>query len=196
MEPRYLNISIPHDWHWSDQELYEFCQVNRDLRIERDASGKIIIMAPSGGNTSHHNAGIVTRLFVWNEKTQLGKVFDSNGGFILPSGAMRAPDAAFVLQERWDALTEAEKEGFPPLCPDFVVELRSPSDRLPVLQEKMVEWIENGCRMAWLIDPAEEQAFIYYADGQTESITTFDQSLPGGNVLPGFELNLSQLKNS
>jgi Uma2 family endonuclease len=188
-----LDIILPVDWHWSDQQLFEFCQTNKGVRIERDADGQIYIMAPSGGYTSNLNANLVGEIIIWAKKTNLGRVFDSNGGFLLPNGAMRAPDAAFVRSDRWEALTEEEKEKFPPLCPDFVIELKSPSDRLAPLQEKMKEWIDNGCQLAWLIAPKEAQVYIYRADGSISIVKSFTEKLSGEEVLPGFELELGVL---
>ena len=132
-------------------------------------------------------------LVLWNLETDSGIVFDSNGGFLLPSGAMRAPDASWVAKERWEELLAAKREKFPPLCPDFVVELRSPTDWLPHAQVKMEEWMENGCRLAWLIDPQDERAYVYRADGTREVVASFDEVLNGEDVLPGFTLSLDQL---
>lgn len=183
-------LDIPHNWTWTDDELYDFCLANRDKMIERNANGQIIIMSPAGGVTSNRNSDIVAELIFWNRKRKLGKVFDSSGGFRLPNGAMKAQDAAWVQKERWEKLTLEEQKKFPPLCPDFVIELRSESDLLPALQEKMVEWIQNGCQLAWLIDPETQQAWIYKADGSTRLISGFDQVLSGENVLEGFEFDL------
>lgn len=189
-----LDVIVPEDWNWTDQQLFEFCQANRGVRIERDANGQIIIMAPAGGNTSRRNADLVYEFVNWSRQSGLGKIFDSNGGFLLANGAMRAADLSYVQADRWNALTEAQREGFPPLCPDFVVEIRSPSDRLVPLQAKMLEWIENGCQLAWLIDPQNEQAYLYRADGSISIVKSFAESLSGEEVLPGFELPLSLMK--
>ncbi|MEO1450786.1 MAG: Uma2 family endonuclease, partial [Bacteroidota bacterium] len=187
-----IQAIIPPEITWTEDDLFQFCQANRDLLIERDAQGQIIIMAPSGGLTSQYNAGIIARLYAWNEKYKLGYVFDSSGGFMLPNGAMRAPDAAFVSREKWENLSPEAQQKFPPVCPEFVIELRSPTDRLKVLQAKMEEWIQNGCRLAWLIDPVEKQAFVYEADGTIHQ-NTLEGVLNGGSVLPEFEFSLQIL---
>ena len=178
----------------SDDELLRLCAANGDLRIERDADGNLIFMSPSGSFTSSRNSRIVIELGKWNDETGLGIVFDSNGGFSLPNGAMRAPDAAWIPRERWQQFSREEQEKFLPLCPDFVVELCSPTDRRAAAREKMEEWMANGCRLGWLIDPATETAEIYRADGHHERIETFDATLSGEDVLPGFELDLRRLR--
>jgi len=178
----------------TDDELFRLCAANRNVRIERDRDGNLILMSPSGSNTSARNSILVAELVIWNRETNPGKVFDSNGGFILPNGAMRAPDAAWIPTARWEQFSPEEQEKFLPLCPDFVVELRSPTDRLADLQLKMAEWMENGCRLAWLIDPVEKQVFIYRGDGLRSRVGSFDTVLSGEEVLPGFTLALQALR--
>ncbi len=186
-------IKLPQHLQFTDDEFFAFCQENRDLRLERNAQGEIIIMSPTGGITGKKNSKIIFRLEAWNEDAQLGEVFNSSTGFYLPNGAMRSPDAAWVEQSRWDALSYEQQEKFPPLCPDFVVELISPSDALKPSQEKMNEWMTNGCRMGWLIYPKEEKVWVY--EGETiNEITGFDQTISGGSVLPGFNFELAQLR--
>ena len=192
MEP--LVLKFTPNTQFTDDELFEFCIVNKELRIERDKNGQIIIMPPTGSLGSLHNLTVASLLWNWNQKSGLGVAFDSSGGFRLPNRAMRAPDAAWVRKERWERLTSEEQEKFPPLTPDFVIEIRSRSDSLEELQNKMQEWIENGCRLAWLIDPLEQKAYVYTPEGLTKTIETFDEKLSGGDVLPGFELDLSLLK--
>ncbi len=178
----------------TDDELLRLCAANRNLRIERDRDGNLIIMSPSGSNTSRQNSILNLQLGIWNRETGLGEVFDSNGGFVLPNGAMRAPDAAWIPTERWEQFSPEEQEKFLPLCPDFVIELLSPTDRLADAQAKMQEWMENGCRLAWLIDPAEEQVFIYRPNVQPRRVASFDGVLSGEEVLPGFTLTLKALR--
>ncbi|HCF28623.1 MAG TPA: hypothetical protein DEV81_15790, partial [Cyanobacteria bacterium UBA11049] len=145
----------------TDEQFFDLCQHNRDLRFERTASGEILIMPPTGGETSNRNFEIAVQLGIWNKQNNLGKAFDSNGGFTLPNGAVRAPDVSWVRRERWEALTPQQRRKFLPLCPDFVVELRSPSDSLKETQEKMQEYINNGARLGWLIDPQTRRVEIY-----------------------------------
>src|SRR5271169_507369 len=179
---------------FTDDQLFKFCAVNRDLRIERTGEGKLIIMAPMGGKGSKRESVIISRLFIWNEKHKLGEVFSSNGGFILSNGAMLSPDASFITNERWESLTDEDQDSFIPLCPDFLAELRSKSDRLKDLKAKMNEWMENGCRLGWLIDPLEEKAYIYRPNKEIEIVDTFDKKLSGEDLLPGFELDLSEFR--
>lgn len=189
-------LDFPDKIQWSDDELFEFCVANRDLVVERNTLGQLIIMSPTGGNSSSSNAEISAEFVVWNRKVKLGKVFDSSGGFRLREGSVRAPDVAWVSNDRWNALSNEEKEKFPPICPDFVLELRSRTDALQTLKEKMNEWINNGCRLAWLIDPIEENIYIYYPNKEPQLISDFSQILEGEEVLAGFSLDLSILSSS
>lgn len=145
-------IAIPETFKVSHEQFQQLAVVNRDLRLERTATGELIVMPPTGSDTSNRNVDIEGQLWLWNRQTKLGKVFNSSGGFHLPNGAARSPDAAWVKLERWEALTLQEREGFAPLCPDFVVELRSPSDNMEPLRAKMREYMENKARLGWLID--------------------------------------------
>lgn len=178
----------------TDDELFQLCAANRELCIERDSNGNLILMSPAGGETSARNSILVAELVIWNREMLQGKVFDSNGGFVLPNGAMRAPDAAWIPIERWNKLGSEERKKFLPLCPDFVVELRSPSDRLADLQKKMQEWMDNGCRLGWLLDPVEENAYIYHENSAPRAVESFDETLSGQDVLPGFVLALNALR--
>lgn len=178
----------------TDDELFALCASNKMLRIERTKEGEIMLLHPTGGESGRHNTDIITDLNVWTRRTKLGIVFDSSTGFRLPNGAVRSPDAAFVRKERWEALSQEERRKFVPLCPDFVVELLSESDSLNVTQEKMQEWMENGCRLAWLIDPQTETAYIYRADGSESVVQGFDNVLLGEDVLPDFVLELKELR--
>ncbi|AFY79327.1 hypothetical protein Ple7327_4197 [Pleurocapsa sp. PCC 7327] len=173
----------------TEDQFYQLCRANPDIKFERNAKGEIIIMSPTGGETGNRNAEIIIEFGVWNRRSQLGKLFDSSTGFQLPNGADRSPDVAWIKQERWKALTPEQKEKFPPIAPDFVLELMSPSDRLQELQEKMREYIENGVQLGWLINRKNRQVEIY-RPGQKVEILDNPATLSGEDVLPGFVLDL------
>jgi Uma2 family endonuclease len=177
-------------WQLSDEQFFQLCQDNRDLRLERNPKGDLIIMPPTGGETSNSNAGITAQLWLWNNLHKLGVVFDSSGGFKLPNGADRSPDAAWIPLEKWQALTPQQKERFLPLSPDFVIELMSPSDNLETARKKMQEYLDNGTRLGWLINRKTRQVEIY-RQGQPVEILTNPESLSGENILPEFSLNLT-----
>jgi Uma2 family endonuclease len=185
-----LTLQFPSSTQLSDDQFYELCLANRDLRIERTAHGELILMPPTGGETSRRNVSIIVQLGMWNDRLGLGEVFDSSGGFKLPNGADRAPDASWVSLARWNALTPEQKEKFPPICPDFVIELRSASDRLSILQAKMQEYIDNGARLGWLINRKEQTVEIYRPNQPTEVLQN-PAVLSGESVLPEFELKLA-----
>ena len=177
----------------SQEEFEAIAAVNRDLQLERTANGELIVAPPTGSESSNRNLSISIQLGIWAENNEsLGIAFESSGGFQLPNGATRAPDASWVRRERWDALTQQEKEGFAPLCPDFVVELRSKSDRLSVLQDKMREYIANGARLGWLIDPTSRCVEIY-RPGKNVEVLQQPNQVSGEGVLPGFILNLMRI---
>ncbi|MEB3216006.1 MAG: Uma2 family endonuclease [Nostocales cyanobacterium 94392] len=176
----------------TDEQFFQLCQNNPDVRFERTASGELIIMAPTGSITGNRNSDLNYQLTAWNRKNKLGKTFDSSTGFKLPNGAERSPDASWVKMERWDALTEEEKERFAPLCPDFVVELMSPSDSLEKTRAKMREYIENGAALGWLINRKHKQVEIYRPD-QEVSILESPQTVSGEDVLLGFVLDLAEI---
>jgi Uma2 family endonuclease len=173
----------------TDKQYFQLCQNNRDFRFEQTASGELLIMPPTGGETGRRNVKITTQLDNWNTKENLGEVFDSSTGFILPNGAKRSPDASWVKSERWNALKPEQQEKFPPICPDFVVELRSASDSLTELQGKMKEYIQNGARLGWLIDRKNKQVEIYRPDRDVEVLKN-PANLSGEDILPGFVLDL------
>jgi Uma2 family endonuclease len=175
-----------------DEQFFEFCQINRDWRIERTAEGDLEIMPPTGGETGNRNSILTAMLTNWALRDGTGATFDSSTGFRLPNGAVRAPDAAWVRRERLEELTAEQKRRFLPLCPDFVVELRSPSDRLETLQGKMREYIENGARLGWLLDAPDRQVYVYRPGKEIEHLEGAS-SLPGGPELPGFELDLRRV---
>ena len=178
----------------TEEEFYAFCQRNAELKFERRADGTIEFIDMTGGTTGRRNSELITELTIWNRQARIGQVFDSSTGFRLPNGAVRAPDAAWVRTERWQALSAEQQERFPPLCPDFVVELASPSDTLPDLVLKLTEYITNGCRLAWLIDPKTETVRIFQANGAVAVVESFAETLSGADVLPGFRFSLSLLK--
>ena len=176
----------------SDDDFYEFCQLNRDLRIECTSDGDLIIMPPTGGETGWRNASVTAQLVVWGQADRSGLVFDSSTGFRLPNGAKRSPDGSWVSRTRWEKLSAEERAKFPPLAPDFVVELRSTSDPLAALKAKMNEYIENGTRLGWLIDPATRKAWVYRPGVETEELNS-PLLLDGSPVLPGFVLQLDAI---
>ncbi|MBN4006092.1 Uma2 family endonuclease [Nostoc sp. LPT] len=176
----------------SDEQFFQMCQKNSNYRFERTASGEILIMPPTGSDTGRRNVKITTQLDIWNSKSSLGEVFDSSTGFTLPNGAERSPDASWVKIERWNALTPEQQEKFAPICPDFVVELRSRTDSLKELQDKMQEYIENGTQLGWLIDRKNKRVEIY-RPGKDVEVLDNPTSLSGENVLPGFVLDLQQI---
>ena len=165
---------------------------NRELQLERTAEGELIVNPPTGWETGKRNFSIIKQLGYWHDDYQQGEAFESSTGFILPNGANLSPDACWVSQERWDALTDEEKGTFPQICPDFVVELRSKSDTLKSLQEKMQEYMENGARLGWLIDPQHRTVEVYRARLETEVLSN-PTELSGENILPGFVLNLRRV---
>jgi Uma2 family endonuclease len=185
-------ITIPQTFKVTHQQFLEIAAVNRDLRLERTATGELIIMAPTGSDTGHRNQDMSGQLWLWNRQTKLGVVFDSSSGFKLPNGADRSPDASWVKLEQWQTLTPKQQEGFAPLCPDFVVELRSKSDNMEPLREKMREYITNGSRLGWLIDRKNQQVEIYRQNQDVE-ILDHPRTLSGEDVLPGFVLDLTDV---
>ena len=184
-----LTVHMPPSTQLTDKQFYELCRANAELRIERTANGELIFMPPTGGETGRHNAKITARFVIWNEETSFGEVFDSSTCFKLPNGADRSPDVAWVKQDRWDALTPAQKEKFPPIAPDFVLELMSPTDSLETAKAKMQEYRENGVKLGWLINRKKQQVEIYRLDQQVE-ILQAPPNLSGEAILPGFILNL------
>lgn len=173
----------------SDEQFYQLCQDNENWQLERTAKGELIIMPPVGGVSGNREADLNADLVIWNRQTQLGIVFSSSTIFRLPNGGDRSPDVAWVASDRWESLTLEEQEKFPPLCPDFAIELRSRTDSLPQLQEKMQEYLDSGLRLGWLINPQAQQVEIYRPN-QTVEIVQLPASLSGEDVLPGFVLDL------
>ncbi|NET30953.1 MAG: Uma2 family endonuclease [Cyanothece sp. SIO1E1] len=184
-----ISLNIPNTLRVTNEQFLELVKANPDLRLERTAPGELIVMPPTGSEGGNYNAELTTDLAIWNRQAKLGKVFDSSTGFKLPNGATRAPDAAWVKQERWDALTPEQRKGFAPLCPDFVLELASETDDIETLRAKMREYIENGCLLGWLIDPRTQQVEVYRL-GQAVEVLQAPATLSGRDILPGFVLNL------
>ena len=178
----------------TSEQFYQLCEENPDLKLERSANGELIAMPPTGGETGKRNVKVTTQLDLWNEQTEFGEVFDSSTGFTLPNKADRSPDVSWVEKSRWSALTPEQKDKFIPLCPDFVIELLSPSDSLKKTQEKMQEYMENGCRLGWLINRKKREVEIY-RPGQDVEVLHSPLTLSGENVLPGFVLNLQKIWN-
>ena len=186
--PSTLKLTISHE------QFVQLAWVNQNLQLERTATGELIVMPPTGSDTGNKNADILGQLWLWNRQTQLGQIFDSSSGFHLPNGADRSPDVSWIGQDRWDTLTPEEKSGFAPLCPDFVLELRSKHDSLESLQQKMQEYQENGAKLGWLIDRTRKKVEIYRPKKSVE-VQNFPNSLSGEDILPGFTLDLSEIWN-
>jgi Uma2 family endonuclease len=173
----------------TDEQFYRLCQVNRDWQLERTAKGELLVMPPVGGISGEREADFIADLVIWNRQTGKGKVFSSSTIFRLPNGGDRSPDAAWVSLERWEALKSEEKEKFPPICPDFVIELRSRTDALSSLRDKIQEYLNSGLRLGWLVNPQEQQVEIYRFNQPVE-IINLPATLNGENVLSGFTLSL------
>jgi Uma2 family endonuclease len=189
IEPIRLDFSTI---HLTDEQFYQLCLANREQPLELTAKGILIVMSPVGGESGNYELELGTDLTIWNRRTQLGKVFSSSTVFKLPLGGQRSPDVAWVERSRWNALTPEQQQKFPPLAPDFVIELRSRTDKLSDLQEKMLEYRANGVRLGWLINPPEQQVEIYHLNREVEILQSPTQ-VSGEEVLPGFVLDLSQI---
>lgn len=176
----------------SDDQFYQLCQNHRDLKFERTAQGELLIVSPVGGEGGSREADLIGDLVFWNRRTQMGKVFSSSTCFKLPNGGDRSPDAAWVAWERWNQLTLEQQQKFPPVCPDFIIELRSQSDALEPLQQKMQEYIDNGLRLGWLINPQDRQVEIYRLN-QPHQVLQNPDRVDGEDVLPGFVFDLAIL---
>ena len=179
----------------SDEQFFQLCANNKDYRFERNAKGDLIIMPPTGGETGNKNARLTAQLVTWTDEDETGIAFDSSTCFKLPNGADRSPDASWITLERWNTLTTEQKQKFPPICPDFVIELRSKTDSIKDLREKMLEYIANGTRLGWLIDPLTKKVEIYRT-GQEVEILDCPMTLSGEYVLPNFTLDLSKIWSS
>lgn len=190
-----LTLNLDSVIELSREQFYQICQDNPDLKLERTATGNLVIMSPTGGETGRKNASLIVQVGLWNEQTQLGEVFDSSTGFSLPNGADRSPDVAWLEKSRWEALSPQQKEKFIPLCPDFVIELLFPTDNSKHVQAKMQEYIANGCQLGWLINQKQKTVEVYRPRKETE-ILNAPASLSGENVLPNFTLNLRKVWSS
>jgi Uma2 family endonuclease len=184
-----IKLVVPLGLRVSDHDFWRLCQLNPDLRLERNASRELIVMPPAAPDSGHRNAGITAQLWNWNQKSGLGIDFDSSAGFTLPNTAIRGPDASWITRARWDALSRQEREKFSHICPDFVVELRSKNDDMSTLRRKMEEYIAQGIKLGWLIDPRGGTVEIY-RPGQPVEILERPATLSGEDVLPGFTLDL------
>jgi Uma2 family endonuclease len=194
-----ITLTIPPDVALTDEQFYQLSTANEEWRMELTAAGELIIMPPTGGESGVRNSDLNLQVGVWNRQTKLGYVFDSSTIFRLPNGSKRSPDVSWITKERWQALSPEDKRKFPPLCPDFVIELRSESDRLSTLQTKMLDYLANGLRLGWLIDPQTLKVEIYRLDQNVEiidfSTTQVPATLSGESVLPGFILDLTSIFN-
>jgi Uma2 family endonuclease len=177
---------------FTDEQFYQLCRANPDVKFERTAKGEIVIVSPTGGETGRQNAQLIADFVIWNRQMKLGEVFDSSTCFRLPNGAMRSPDVAWIQQARWDALTPEQKTKFPPIAPDFVLELVSPSARLQEAQVKLQEYINHGVRLGWLIAPILKRVEIYQPNLAVEVLES-PSFLRAEEVLPGLSLNLEML---
>lgn len=173
----------------TDEQFFDLCQRNRDYRFERTTSGELLIMSPTGSETGNRNIELAYQLQAWSRQNNLGIAFDSSTGFKLPNGAERSPDVSWIRRERWEVLTPTQRKKFAPICPDFVVELRSETDSLKELQEKMREYRDNGAKLGWLIDRKNKRVEIY-RPGEDVEILNSPATLSGEDVLAGFVLNL------
>lgn len=176
----------------TDDEFFEFCQTNRDWRIEKSASGEILIMSPTGSETGGRNFDLIAQFGIWVKRDGTGKGFDSSSGFTLPNNAVVSPDVSWLKLDKWNALTPEQKKKFAPIVPDFVIELKSPSDSLSELKQKMQQYIDNGVSLAWLIDTAKRQVYVY-STGVPVVVLNEPVSVSGESVLPGFVLDLQSI---
>ena len=187
-----VNIPLTLTLTVTREQFVKLSLANRELQLERTATGELIVNPPTGGETGYRNLDIEGQLWLWNSRAKLGKAFNSSTGFHLPNGADRSPDASWVRQERWDALTPKQKESFIPLCPDFAVELRSKSDNMEPLRAKMKEYMDNGARLGWLIDRKNRKVEIYRQNQEVEVLDN-PETLSGEDVLLGFVLDLTEV---
>jgi Uma2 family endonuclease len=187
-----FTVELPSLFQMTEKQFYEFCAINRELRIERTATGEVIVMAPAFSDTGDRNFKIAGQLSIWIEQDQTGLGFDSSAGFTLPNGATRSPDASWIKLDRWNALTDEQKASFAPICPDFVIELRSASDTLAKLQTKMQEYIDNGAALGLLIDRKNRRVYLYRPNRDVEELDNPDK-VNCDPELPGFVLKMNKI---
>ena len=176
----------------SDRSLEQLCKENPDLRFETDANGKLIIMSPTGSESGKRNSSLIAQVWYWNNQSKLGEVFDSSTGFKLSNGAIRSPDVSWIALNRWNSLSDKQKRGFAPIDPDFVIELLSPTDDLLTTQQKMIEYLNCGVQLGWLINPDEKEVKIYRLGKATEILSN-PSSLSGEDILPGLTIDLADI---
>jgi len=176
----------------NDEQFSQLCRDNPELKLERNQKGEIIVMSPTGGETGKKNADLIIDFGIWNRRKKIGQIFDSSTCFQFPDGSNRSPDVAYIKQERWEKLIPEERETFPPIAPDFVLELMSKTDSLKRLQEKMQEYRDNGVKLGWLINPMKNQVEIY-RQGQEKEVLDDPKTLSGEDILPEFILDLSTI---
>lgn len=187
-----IRVHLPEDLRMNDDEFTRFCQDNPDLKFERRKNGDIVFMANTGGETGNKNFEISADFAFWNRRVKFGTFFDSSTALRLPDTSIMSPDVSAISQDRWASLTSEQRRKIVPMCPDFVLELKSPNDRLKDANEKMDDWMANGCRLGWLIDPDEQKTYIYRPDQEIQEVNGLEQ-LSGEDVLPGFMLDLAAL---
>jgi Uma2 family endonuclease len=180
--------------HLTDEQFYQLCRSNPDLTIERSAKGALIVMTPVGGDGGSYEMDLGGELYLWNKQSVQGKVFSSSTLFKLPNGGDRSPDAAWVELSRWQSLTPEQRRKFPPIAPDFVIELRSPTDDLELLHAKMQEYMDAGVRLGWMLNPQDQQVEIY-RQGQPKEVRQLPTELSGEDVLPGFVLPVNRFQD-
>lgn len=189
-------FTVPQGFRITPKQFEQLAEAEQLARLELTASGELIVMSPTGGEAGAKNFNLYIDFGIWNRQTKLGQAFDSSTIFALPNGARRSPDVSWVKLERWEALTLKEKQGFPPIAPDFVIELVSPSDltnqRYEDLQNKMQEYLENSVKLGWLIEPSAKKVEIYRL-GQSVELLNNPQTLSGEDILPGFTLDLTEI---
>jgi Uma2 family endonuclease len=190
----YVAINMPNGG-FTEDEFFEFCQLNDELKIERLSTGQIVLMSLTGSETGSKNAELTGDFIIWNRKEKLGKVFDSSSGFTLPNSAVRSPDVAWIPHEKWNRLSADQQKKFAPICPDFVCELASNAKQIPDLREKMEEYIDNGCRLGWLIDPFERRTYIYRPNREAEQVA-FKETLSGEDIMEGLTVKLTDFMDA
>jgi len=189
----YIPLEIPAQENMTEEEFFRFSAANKHIKIERDENKQILIMPPAGLESDGQSLHVAAELIIWNNSSKSGKCFGYSAGFTLPDGSVRSPDAAWVSEEKWDALQENEKKIFGHLIPDFIAEVMSPSDNFKQLQDKMLKWIKNGVRLGWLIYPEKQLTYIYRADGTVTKVAGFNNALSGEDVLEDFSFDLNIL---